>query len=73
MKTTPLKRPMCPYDLRDKGYPFECSNCGNKPTPRQVVDHDGDCEICGYSVVSYTVDVAKMILRNEKPCVVSGD
>ena len=48
--------------LEDKGFPFQCENCGNKPTPQQVVDHDGDCEFCGDTIITFTIDTAEILL-----------
>lgn len=59
-----LKRQIVASDLESKGFPFECLNCGNKPTPQSVVELGGDCEICGDSVVAYTVDTAQWILEH---------
>jgi len=58
-----LKRPLTEQDLKNKGFPFECENCGSKPTPEQVMEHHGQCAICGDSVVAYTVDTAALILK----------
>lgn len=58
-----LNRQVRPEDLRNKGFPFECQNCGNKPLPQQVIDFHGDCEICGDTIVAYTIDVAEMIVK----------
>jgi hypothetical protein len=58
-----LNRPITEEDIKDKGYPFECNNCGNKPTPESVIKHGGDCEICGDTVIAYTVDTAQFILE----------
>lgn len=44
-------------------FPFECENCGHKPTAQQVIDSHGDCEKCGDTVITYTVDAAELILR----------
>jgi hypothetical protein len=60
MKT--LNRPIRQEDLQPKGFPFACDNCGNKPTPQQVVDHHGDCEICGDTIITYTVDAAELLI-----------
>lgn len=43
--------------------PFECENCGHKPTAKEVLDHHGDCAKCGDTVITYTVDAAECILR----------
>jgi hypothetical protein len=58
-----LQRKITEEDLRDKGYPFECDNCGNKPTPEDVVKYNGQCNICGYSIITYTVDTAEYIIK----------
>ena len=60
-----LNRPTRQEDINPKGYPFECTNCGNKPTPRQVIQYDGDCEICGDTIVAYVIDTAEMIINME--------
>jgi len=44
-------------------FPFECENCGHKPTPQEVLDHHGDCAKCRDTVIAYTVDAAECILR----------
>lgn len=44
-------------------FPFECENCGHKPTPKEVLDHRGDCAKCGDTVITYTVDAAECIVR----------
>lgn len=44
-------------------YPFQCTNCGHKPTPQEVIDHGGDCAKCKDTVIAYTVDAAECILR----------
>ena len=58
-----MKRPLVSKDLEDKGYPFECLNCGNKPTPLQVIDHHGVCEICEDVITTYTIDAAKLLIE----------
>jgi len=50
-------------DLKYKGLPFECENCGNKPTAEDVVKFKGACELCGESIVAYSVDTAELILK----------
>lgn len=62
----PLNRPMRPEDLKDKGFPFGCRNCGNKPTPQQVVDYNGDCEVCGDTITTYSIDAAELIIALSK-------
>jgi transcription initiation factor IIE alpha subunit len=42
-------------------YIFECGNCGRRPTAQDVISHDGFCEKCGDTVITYTIDAAKMI------------
>jgi hypothetical protein len=66
-KMPKLNRPVEHSDLEDKGFPFQCENCGNKPTPSEVVEHNGSCAICGDSVIAYTVDTAEYIINSEKP------
>lgn len=44
-------------------FPFECENCGHKPTPQEVLNHHGDCDKCGDTVITYTVDAAECIVR----------
>lgn len=62
------------YTLDEKGnpvaeaatsslFPFECENCGHKPTPQEVLDHHGDCAKCRDTVITYTVDAAECIVR----------
>ena len=58
-----LKRCITEEDLRHKGFPFECENCGNKPTPEDVVKYRGACGICNDHIVAYTVDTAEYIIR----------
>jgi hypothetical protein len=58
-----MKRAPTVADLRDKGFPFECLNCGNKPTPTQVLEHGGDCECCGDTIIAYTIDTAEYIAK----------
>ena len=43
-------------------FPFECDNCGHKPTPQEVIDHHGACAKCGDSIVTFTVDAAEYIM-----------
>ena len=64
--TAPLKRQPVAEDLKYKGFPFECDNCGNKPTPSQVIDNHGQCEICGDTIIAYTVDTAEYIVNHQK-------
>jgi hypothetical protein len=45
-------------------FPFECENCGHKPTPQEVIDHHGDCSKCRDTVSTYTVDAAEYILAS---------
>lgn len=42
-------------------FPFECENCGYKPTAKEVVKHKGDCPKCRDTVITYTVDAAELI------------
>jgi len=56
-----LRRPITTEDLKDKGVPFACTNCGSKPTLYEVILGDGFCQICGDEVIAYTVDTARMI------------
>lgn len=58
-----LRRQITEEDLRYKGYPFECENCGNKPTPEDVIKHQGTCAICNDHIVAYTVDTAMFIIE----------
>jgi transcription initiation factor IIE alpha subunit len=58
-----LNRPIRVKDIAAKGFPFACENCGNKPTPEKVVEHSGSCEICGDTIVAYTVDTAEYIIQ----------
>lgn len=64
MKT--LNRQVTEKDLEHKGFPFECLNCGNNPTPQDVIKHKGSCEICNDSVIAYTVDTAEYIIKKEE-------
>lgn len=50
-------------DLRHKGFPFECENCGNKPTPEEVVRLLAMCAVCGENVIAYTIDTAELLLK----------
>lgn len=43
-------------------FPFECENCGHKPTPQEVIANHGDCAKCGDTVIAYTMDTAELIL-----------
>lgn len=56
-----LNRKVTEDDLRDKGFPFECDNCGNKPTPQDVIACEGLCNLCGDSIIAFTVDTAAFI------------
>lgn len=58
-----MKRPMTPEDLRDKGLPFECNNCGAKPTADDVVRLNGNCDVCGDDIITYTIDAAELLIR----------
>lgn len=57
-----LRRKITEEDLRDKGYPFECENCGNKPTPEDVVKYNGQCAICDDTIIAYTIDTAECLI-----------
>ena len=59
-----LKRKLFFTDLEDKGYPFECVNCGQKPIPEDVIQFGGSCEICGDEIIAYTIDTAEFIIKN---------
>lgn len=48
-----MKREINQEDLRYKGLPFECCNCGNKPLVDDVIEHNGACGICGDSIITY--------------------
>jgi hypothetical protein len=56
-----MKRSMTEEDLRDKGLPFACNNCGRKPTLEDVLAHGMNCQLCGDEVFAYTEDTAKLI------------
>ena len=43
--------------------PFECLNCGYRPTPHEVVEQQGDCPKCQGTVLAHTVDVAEALVR----------
>jgi len=58
-----LNRPLTMDDIISKEFPFACENCGNKPTPEKVITFDGACEICGASVIAYTIDTAECIIN----------
>lgn len=58
-----LKRQITNEDLKDKGFPFECENCGNKPTPADVVRLSAVCDICGDSIIAYTLDTAELLVK----------
>jgi len=58
-----LKKQVTNKDLQYKGFPFECDNCGNKPTPQEVIAHNGECAICGDSIIAYTMDTAECIIK----------
>jgi len=58
-----MKRPMTQEDLRDKGLPFACNNCGAKPTAEDVVRLNGDCDVCGDKIITYTIDTACLLIR----------
>ena len=58
-----MKRPMTPEDLRDKGVPFACDNCGAKPTAEDVIRLNGNCDVCGDEIIAYTIDTAELILK----------
>ena len=60
-----LTRKITESDIKDKGFPFECENCGSKPIPQDMIDHQGSCSICGDSVIAYTIDTADFILKQE--------
>jgi len=62
MKTR-LNRPVNAEDIESKGFPFQCENCGNKPAPGKVIEYQGSCEICGDSIIAYSVDTAEYIVR----------
>lgn len=47
-------------------YPFECENCGHKPTAQSVIVHHGDCEKCRDTVITYSVDSAQCIEQLER-------
>jgi transcription initiation factor IIE alpha subunit len=54
---------MTQEDLRDKGDPFACNNCGAKPTAEDVVRLNGNCDVCGDEIIACTIDTAKLILN----------
>ena len=56
-------RPMTHRDLEYKGFPGACNNCGNKPTPEDVVKHNGSCTVCGDEIITYSIDTAQLILK----------
>lgn len=46
---------------REAKSPFECQNCGHKPTPQEVTDRSGECVKCGDVIIAYTVDAAESL------------
>ena len=58
-----MKRSMTEEDLRDKGLPFACNNCGRKPTLEDVLAHGMNCQLCGDEVFAYTEDTARLIAQ----------
>jgi ribosomal protein S27E len=56
-----MKRQMTEEDLRDKGMPFKCNNCGQKPMLDDVIKHGAECQVCGDEVITYTLEAAKLI------------
>lgn len=58
-----MKRPITMEDLRDKGLPFECTNCGTKPTSEDVVRLGGICEVCNDTIIAYTIDTAELLIK----------
>ena len=58
-----MLRPLTENDLKDKGLPFACDNCGNKPTADDVLKHEGSCAACGDTIITYTVDAARLIIK----------
>jgi len=58
-----MKRPMTVYDLKDKGVPFVCVNCGNRPTLDEVISGDGVCLLCQDEIIAYTVDTAILLKK----------
>ena len=58
-----MKRKMTQEDLRDKGVPFVCNNCGARPTADDVVRLDGNCDVCGDEILAYTIEAAQMIIK----------
>ena len=56
-----MKMPLNEEDLRDKGLPFSCNNCGRKPPLAEVLEHGAECQVCGDEVFAYTLDTAKVI------------
>jgi len=61
-----LNRQITVEDLRPKGFPFQCLNCGNRPTPEQVVQQQGACEICGDIITAYSIDTAEHLIAHCK-------
>jgi len=61
--TTPTPTPDSLGAATGSPFPFECENCGHKPTPQEVLDHHGDCAKCRDTVITYTVDAAECIVR----------
>ena len=58
-----MRRPMTPEDLRDKGLPFACDNCGAKPTAEEVVRLGATCDVCGDEIHAYAIDTAELIIK----------
>lgn len=52
-------------DNKDK-LPFGCSNCAYMPpSAQEVIDHNGDCVMCGDSILAFTTDTAQFIIQKE--------
>jgi hypothetical protein len=45
-----------------RSWPFECDNCGHRPTPQEVVDLRASCKKCDDIIRAYTIDTAEVIL-----------
>lgn len=41
--------------------PFECDNCGDKPSFGNVIRNHGSCLVCGDSIGAYSVACAKVM------------
>jgi len=62
----PIDQPQREQDSRApscSAVPFECENCGAKPSFGNVIRNNGSCLICGDIIGAYTIDCAKEMAR----------